>query len=164
MVDFLIHCMLNKSSIELSKIGNHFCPLKIEVVKKRSHKMVLFNRKKFVINIQIFFFSNDWLWKSNFCNFWQVSATKYNNSLWVGMLIFRQKKSNFVSLPSKLDNPYYHSLLSEKVILLLVAWCGGRYCNLEAELLRSCKCSSVHTIQFAKIFTHYCLFLSNIKG
>ena len=84
---------------------------KISITKKCAPKSIFFNEKK-IRNIAMIFDIENWLWKSNF-GFLTLTHYKNSQNLIVsfGCITFLAKNlSNFVSLPWKLHNRYYHTL------------------------------------------------------
>ena len=83
--------------------------------KNVNKKNVLLNwyslMKKKLRKIRIIFDIENWLWKSNFLNFWHLPYTISQNSrITFDYSWFLAKNlSNFVSLPWKLHNRYCHT-------------------------------------------------------
>ena len=90
-------------------------------------------------------------------NFWQHTSTSVHKMQYLpfGILIFSQNISNFVSLPWKLDNPYYHNdnrsdrsfgklqrklkLRTKVIIVWWVANSQPLYCDLHNAYLSAMK-------------------------
>jgi hypothetical protein len=79
---------------------------KMWTTKRYSPKLSLKKR-----NIPMIIDPENWFLKSNFGTFWYIPTTPILKIQWfpVGMYIFMEKKSSFVSPDLKLHNQHYHT-------------------------------------------------------
>ena len=109
--------------------------------KKCAPKLVFFNEKK-KRKIQMNFYIENWLWKSNFGTFWKLTIKpklKFNNFLWLYWFLSK----NIYNLASpiwKLHNPYCHidKITGSRLTSVWCIKCRSKYSsNTVLSLLRN---------------------------